>query len=148
MLSSQEEQILRKRTLENDRRVREQQGTTMHAFAQADVDIGGRYPGALGTPHIVGSTAVPIYPAAPAHQSDPVGLEPPNPEPLELRPEAQGNSGDAVDASSSGTPLADDVERTASPSSSGDPAVVHFPSPPGTSSSDVNAGSLPFRRLR
>jgi hypothetical protein len=65
-------------------------------------------------------------------------------EPLEQPPAlpAQGNSGDAP----SPIPLCD---VAASPSfSSGDPTGVSFPSPPGTSSSDVSAGSLPYRRLR
>jgi hypothetical protein len=45
-------------------------------------------------------------------------------------------------------PLGDDHVGSLS---SGDPAGVNIPSPPTTSSSDVNAGSLPsrpYRRLR
>jgi hypothetical protein len=140
---AQREQAERRRVFENDQRLRNQQGGSAYIDHYMQ-EAGGRF-SAHAAAHVVGSTAVPIYPAAAAHQSDPVGLEPPlgfdNPE-LELRPEVQGNSGDA-DAPS--TPCG--VEP-APPSSSGDPAGVHFPSPPGTSSSDVNAGSPPYRRVR
>jgi hypothetical protein len=100
MLSNQEDQAERRRILENDRKVREQQreqaesrrvfapdqslpnpGTTFHARAQADADIPrGRF-----TEHerstVIGSTPTPAtaYPAGPAWSADPGSqcVEPP-----------------------------------------------------------------------
>jgi hypothetical protein len=76
MLSKQEEEQERRATLENDRRVREQQsqGTTMfqHAQAHAGELSGGRF-AAIGAPRVVGSTPNPSaqYPAASAaHQTE------------------------------------------------------------------------------
>ena len=143
--STQDEQILRKRTLDNDRKVREQQGTTMQAFAQADAEIPGRF-AVVANAQVVGQTPIPNYPAAssPWQGPDLVGPEPPlsaydNPtfEPLEL-PVSQGNSGDA---GSSGTPLAD--ERAASSLSSDGPAPEVLPA-----SASANAGPSPVCNLR
>jgi len=73
MLSSQEEQIERARTLENDRKVREQ-GSTFLSHTHSD--LGGRY--ALVSPQtVVGADPIPNYPPAAAHQHDPCGQEPP-----------------------------------------------------------------------
>ena len=73
MLSSQEEQIERARTLENDRKVREQ-GSTFLSHTHSD--LGGRY--ALVSPQtVVGADPIPNYPPAAAHQQDPCGQEPP-----------------------------------------------------------------------
>jgi hypothetical protein len=74
MLSSQIDQQERKEILRNDQRVREQ-GSTFHAFAQADAELPGRF-GAISKTQIVGANALPIYPAASAHQYDPCGPEP------------------------------------------------------------------------
>ena len=74
MLSRQEEEAERRATLENDRRVREQQAqaTTMHQRAVADASIEtGRFT-AVNAAHVVGSTPTPAsqYPAASAaHQT-------------------------------------------------------------------------------
>ena len=76
MLSSQEEQEERRRVLAQDARVREQQGSTFHTFAQADADIPGRF-SAVAHATVVGADPIPNYPAAAAHQHDPCGLEPP-----------------------------------------------------------------------
>jgi hypothetical protein len=82
MLSRQEEEQERREVLENDRKVRElqqAQGGTFfqHGLAQALDTAGGRYGAAMGAAHVTGSTPIPNYPAAGAHQADPVGLEPP-----------------------------------------------------------------------
>jgi hypothetical protein len=61
MLSSQEEMAERKRVLDNDRRVREQTGTFM---SHTHSELGGRYGAAQPSPHVIGTTAVPIYPQA------------------------------------------------------------------------------------
>jgi hypothetical protein len=145
MLSSQEDQHDRREVQRNDLSVRQQQEQGSTYLAQTHNDTGGRF-SAVGAATVIGAKpdVASAYPAASSAHQIQLPNEPPIDEPLELRPEVQGNSGDA-DVPSSGTPLAD---GPASPSSSGDPAGVHFPSPPGTSSSDVNAGSLPFRRLR
>jgi hypothetical protein len=79
MLSKQEEEQERRATLENDRKVREQQRAStfhQHAQAQADEINQGRFR-ATGVPSVTGATPVPSYPAAGAHQADPVGTEPP-----------------------------------------------------------------------
>jgi hypothetical protein len=74
MLSSQEEQQDRQRVLENDKRLREQ-GGTFHAFADAEARTPlGRF-SAVSASYVVGSTAIPQYPAAAAHQRDPVPPE-------------------------------------------------------------------------
>jgi hypothetical protein len=81
MLSRQEEEQERIETLRNDQRVREQQqaqGSTFHQHAQSAAnDTGGGRFASLGAPTVTGATAIPKYPAAGAHQSDPVGIEPP-----------------------------------------------------------------------
>ena len=77
MLSKQEEEQERRATLENDRRVREQQqaqGGTFyqHGLAQADEINQGRF-AAVGAPTVVGSKPNPStqYPAASAaHQTE------------------------------------------------------------------------------
>src|SRR6516165_2906444 len=90
MLESQREQEDRRRTMQNDARVREQiervfaqdqsvprQASTFHQHAQADADTPlGRF-SAVSAAYVVGSTAIPQYPAAASHQRDPCGLEPP-----------------------------------------------------------------------
>jgi hypothetical protein len=113
MLESQIEMIDRKRVLENERKLREEQGSTF--LAQTTNDTGGRF-AQIGAAHVVGSTAIPQYPqASTPFQSDPVGLEPPlgldNPalEPLEL-PVAQGNSGEPA-SDPAPSPPPGDVER-------------------------------------
>jgi hypothetical protein len=79
------DQAERRETLENDRKVREaehqrllREGTTFHQHAQAFADEvnQGRF-AAIGVPTVTGSTPVPSYPAAGAHQFDPCGPEPP-----------------------------------------------------------------------
>jgi hypothetical protein len=54
------------------------EGTTFHQHAQAFADEinQGRF-AATGAPTVTGATAIPKYPAAGAHQADPVGTEPP-----------------------------------------------------------------------
>ena len=54
------------------------EGTTFHQHAQAFADelSQGRF-AATGVPTVTGATPIPKYPAAGAHQSDPVGVEPP-----------------------------------------------------------------------
>jgi hypothetical protein len=111
----------------------------------------GRF-AAIGQAQVVGSSAVPQYPAAGPHQADPCGPEPPTGyriDDMELLeqppalPVAQGNLGDAVVAPSSG-PCADDVERPASPSlSSGDPPEGS----PSLQAQRGHAGSPPLRRF-
>jgi len=133
ILSRQEEERERRETLENDRLVREQQrGSTFHqhAVSQAADLAGGRF-GSLGAPHVVGSQPTPRYPAAAAHQADPVGPEPPTGYDVNAMPgfesstdlsavessaappaEATGGAAAAPPASCS---LSSDVERAAPP---------------------------------
>ena len=74
MLSSQQEQADRKQVLDNDKR-----GSTF--LDHVTNDTGGRFT-QIGEAHVIGSTAVPQYPAASApFQRDPV----PNEEPLGYR---------------------------------------------------------------
>jgi hypothetical protein len=122
MFSSQDEQAERRRALDNDRKV---QGTTMHAFTQADAEIPrGRFGLAQPSPYVVGSTAVPIYPAA-ALQHDPVGLEPPLSYRVDELPEPE----------------------PAPPSSVAAPATDGLPAP-STPASMSDAGRLSFSHLR
>jgi hypothetical protein len=83
MLSRQEEQREREETLRNDRLVREaehrriqREGTTLHQFGQAQANEinQGRF-AAIGVPTVTGATPIPNYPAAAAHQRDPVPPE-------------------------------------------------------------------------
>src|SRR5215471_5611458 len=106
MLSSQEEQEVRRRTMQNDARVREQ-GGTMHAFAVSDAATPrGRY-SQVTTENVVGATALPNYPAGPAWCADPGSqlLEPP----LGLDNPALDPSMSGVVEGSGGAPSASDV---------------------------------------
>jgi hypothetical protein len=80
MREDQIDQAERRETLENDLKVLQQQGSTFHQHAQAQASelSGGRF-AAIGSPRVIGATPSPAsqYPAAAAHQSDPVGIEPP-----------------------------------------------------------------------
>jgi hypothetical protein len=74
----QEEQRERHETLEQDKRLREQQrGATYSSFADAfaDEDRGGRFK-AVNKTAVVGATPAPAYPAGPAWCADPTGVEP------------------------------------------------------------------------
>jgi hypothetical protein len=77
MLSRQEEEAERQAVLENDLQVQRQAGTFFqHGVSQAAELSQGRF-AAMGAPHVVGSAPAPRYPAAAAHQADPVPAEPP-----------------------------------------------------------------------
>ena len=85
MLIRQEEEQERRETLENDRLVREaehqrilREGTTFHQHAQshANDEAGGRF-ASVNAVSVVGAEPAVRYPAAGAHQCDPVGTEPP-----------------------------------------------------------------------
>jgi hypothetical protein len=115
MLSSQEEMAERRRVQENDRRVREQ-GGTFHQHALADAATPrGRFT-QVTAENVVGSTAIPAYPAAssPWQGPDLVGQEPPTGYRIDqMIPDdpvvQQGQDGPAPDVPAS--PLA--VERSA-----------------------------------
>jgi hypothetical protein len=85
MLSKQEEEQERRETLENDRLVREAEhrrirleGTTFHQFGQSQAhdEVGGRF-ASISPITVVGANPTLKYPAAAAHQADPVPIEPP-----------------------------------------------------------------------
>jgi hypothetical protein len=77
MLSSQEEQREREQTLRNDLDVKRQQATMHgHAVAEAAMTETGRF-AAINATVVTGATPIPKYPAASAHQADPVPDEPP-----------------------------------------------------------------------
>jgi hypothetical protein len=126
MLSWQEEQAERLRTLLNDARVREQEqarGSTFHQFAQADAQTPrGRFT-QVEAATVVGANPVMNYPAASAAHQIQLPDEPPlgfdNPallEPSHLA--AQGNSGGSASA-----PSTPDVQHTEPPFSP-DPMVA------------------------
>src|SRR5215471_6898026 len=71
---AQRDQIERRATLDNDRRVRAQEQTGTY-FSHTHDDAFGRWR-EHGAAFVVGSTAVPQYPAS-TFQSDPVPDEPP-----------------------------------------------------------------------
>jgi hypothetical protein len=123
MLSRQEEMLERKRTLENDRKVREQQREQASTYlAQTHSEMGGRF-SSVGAQTVIGADPVANYPAAAPHQRDPCGMEPPlgyridDMEPLEPCSSfsAQGNSGDPADAPSTSAPSGSMSERAGSP---------------------------------
>jgi hypothetical protein len=173
MLSSQEEEAERKAVLENDLQVlrqqqqkqQEQAGTFFsHAQAAANDTAGGRF-AAVNAAKVVGqSPAIAAsYPAASAaHQTElppepslgfsideMPGLESSMAAPLSSSVEATGDPADAPssDDGSPATPSGGSMSERAgsSPSQVGDPAGVHFPSPPDTSR-DVDAGSSSNKR--
>src|SRR6516225_2400243 len=81
MLTDQEEQAEKRRTLLNDARVREQSrnGDTGTFLSHTHIDdAGGRF-AVVNAAKIVGQSPAiaAAYPAAGVHQSDPVGTEPP-----------------------------------------------------------------------
>src|SRR6516164_3563928 len=79
MLESQREQEETRRTLQNDQRVKQQreQGSTFHQFAEADAQTPrGRF-SAVDAATVVGAQPTVNYPAAAAHQRDPVPKEEP-----------------------------------------------------------------------
>jgi hypothetical protein len=90
MLSSQEEQAERRRVLAQDASVRQQQreqGASFHQFAEADAAIPlGRFT-QDNAATVIGSTALPQYPAAAAHQHDPVPIKPPTGYRIDAMPE-------------------------------------------------------------
>jgi hypothetical protein len=138
MLSRQEEERERRETLLNDLKVREQEesrrvfadqslpsrASTFHQHAQADADTPrGRF-----TAHerstVIGSTALPVYPAGPAWCADPgaqcleppLGLDNPALEPsavMHSPAEQTGDltSGDVPSSALDHSPLGHDVER-------------------------------------
>ena len=73
MTSKADEQRERERVLHNDELVREQAGTFM---SHTHSDVGGRF-SAVGAQTVVGAEPITNYPAAAAHQRDPVPDEPP-----------------------------------------------------------------------
>ena len=67
------------RDLENERKLREQRGTTFSQFAQAEADqVQGRF-AAHEKSNVVGSAPIPAYPAGPNWSTDPGSqcIEPP-----------------------------------------------------------------------
>jgi len=153
--SAQDEQHERRRVFAQDQSVRNQ-GGTMHAFAISDAATPrGRF-SEVNAAYVVGSKPTISYPAASsAHQTE-LPPEPPTGYRIDAMPDfdpgpdvspAQQlpNPASAVAPSS---PV--DVERRdvglGLSQTSGDPAGVHFPSPPVTSR-DVHVGSPPLRRF-
>jgi hypothetical protein len=79
MTSHSDEQKLRADTFENDRKLREQQGSTFldHARSSIDDEAGGRF-APVQPQTVIGSAPIPQYPqASTPFQSDPVPVEPP-----------------------------------------------------------------------
>jgi hypothetical protein len=147
MLSSQEEQIERRRVFAEDQSL-PRQATTMHAFAQADAAMPrGRF-SAVEAATVVGSNPTIDYPAGPAWSADPGSqcVEPPlgedNPalEPSSCEAQATGPTSDAP------TPLG---QRDVGSFSSDDPTTTEGPAPPSASPRGARGlvvGSSPFRR--
>jgi len=138
MLSRQEEEAERRATLENDLKVLEaRRGSTLHQHAQSQADevSQGRF-AAVGSPRVIGSTAgvASQYPAAAAHQADPVPTEPPLGIDINAMPELE---------SSTASPVSVEAAPSASPQSPG-PDVEHaappsFPVGGSTSSQGLSA---------
>ena len=153
MLSSQIEQEERKRTLDNDRKVRE--GGTFLAHALADAELPrGRF-SAIANAQVVGAQPIPNYPAAAAHQADPCGPEPALGFEIDAMPElgpsllatvAQAPDGPADAPSTSVSPSMSEPAGS-SLSQSGDTAGDNIPSPPDTSDVEAVLPVLKRRRL-
>jgi len=118
MTSKAEEQAERQRVFAQDQSV-PKQGSTFHQHAQADADTPrGRY-SAVNAAYVVGSTAVPTYPAAAAHQRDPVPKEEPLGYRIDAMPDLEPSS--SADAQATGptsddpSPLGRDVGSLSSP---------------------------------
>jgi hypothetical protein len=75
MLESQIDQHERKQVLRNDLKVRQQQEQSGTYLSQTHSDLGGRF-SVVDAQTVVGADPIPAYPAAAAHQRDPVGQEP------------------------------------------------------------------------
>jgi hypothetical protein len=76
MTSRSDEQKLRRETLENDKKVREQ-GTTFHQFAESEAnEPRGRW-AATNEATVIGEVPIPPYTAGANWCSDPCGDEPP-----------------------------------------------------------------------
>ena len=145
MLSRQEEMLERRRTLENERRIREQTGTYL---SHTHSDLGGRY-AQIQPENVVGQSAVPQYPAASSSWQIQLPDEPPlgyriddlNPsDPVEPSSFTQQATGEPADAT---------VERVGSPlsQSSGDPTPgSHLPTGPARMTRDVGSSPVPYRR--
>ena len=124
MLSKDLERIEREETMRQDadwqRQLKEAAkapATTMHAFAVAEASIDtGRYSAATGKPSVTGSTPIPQYPAAAAHQRDPVPDEP-----------SLGFSVNDLEPSMASVSPA--VEQTGAPAAEAPPSGVEPPSP-------------------
>jgi hypothetical protein len=125
MREDQIDQAERRATLDNDLKVLQERGSTyhQHGLAGADEVNQGRFR-ATGTPHVVGQSAVPIYPqAATAFQRDPVpdepslGVEINRLTPFELEPSLSSLPPAQVTGGADGAPSPPDVEHTAPPSS-------------------------------
>jgi len=156
MLSRQEEEADRIRTLRNDLKVQEERrrvfaedqslpnrATTFHQFAQADAQTPrGRF-SAVEAQVVVGANPVIDYPAGPAWCADPgaqlleppLGLDNPALDPQSMTTEGSGSGADAPLA------LSPCVEPAPPLSYSSDPARA--PLPPGTFIPNVKAGSPP-----
>jgi hypothetical protein len=127
MLSRQEEERERREVLENDRRVREEQkkreqtGTYL-SHTHDDIHQ-GRF-GAIGAAVVVGAKAdvASVYPAASAHQRDPVSAERPLGFRVDEMPPLEPSAVSSVEATGGAEALSSsassDVEHAAPPFSS------------------------------
>jgi hypothetical protein len=109
------------------RRRQQDEASTLHARAVAEASQSlGRFD-AMGKPHVTGSTPIPQYPAAGAHQSDPVPAEPPLGFPVDAMPTDEPSTafpvveqtGDPVDAPSTGMKQDHSPEGSVSDSAAG-----------------------------
>ena len=152
MLSRQQEEQDRIRTLRNDLSVREQQGrvfaqdqslpnkaSTLHQHALADADTPrGRF-SAVETAYVVGSKAdvAASYPAAAAHQHDPCGPEPPTGYRIDAMLDDEPSTVSSASFSS--------VETLGDPTSAGDAPSTTFPS---VDVQRAGVGSPPINKFR
>jgi hypothetical protein len=121
MLSRQEEETERRRVFAQDQSV-QRQATTMHQFAQSEAETPrGRF-SAVDNATVVGAQPTTNYPAAAAHQHDPVPKE----EPLGYRIDAMP-----------------ELEATSSAPQATDPTSDDAPTPLGQR---ADVGSLSSRR--
>jgi hypothetical protein len=124
----QHEQRERRQTLENDRKVREQErrDNTMLGRTDPNLDLGGRFLQSEGHAQVIGQSGAPTYPQLPASSpwsgtqpepgiEPPLGLDNPALDETSTSPSVEVTGAPVPEAPSPGVrqPLADDVETGA-----------------------------------
>jgi hypothetical protein len=144
--SKMEEDQLRRETLRQDLSVRKQQEQGSAYIDHYIQEMGGRF-SSVGAAHVVGSTPIPAYPAAAAHQRDPVGQEPPLSYRIDDLEQPTTELGPPPVSSARATEPTSARDVGSFSQSSGDPGNGLI-SQPSKHAQERAPGSLPYRRLK